>query len=377
MKIAIDISQIVYTGTGVAEYTEKLVTSLLAEDSENEYILFATTLRQRGFFQKFAENILEKRKNVILKLLPFPQTIGNFLWNRLHTIHIEHFLGPIDVLHSSDWIQPRTRAKKVTTIHDLVVYRYPELSHPYIVETQKRRLSWVKKECDMVLADSLCTKKDLVSLLHFDPSRIEVVSPGINEIFTSQTEERKRVIKQKYRLPDEYILAVGTLEPRKNLKRVIHAFEKFSHHSLILSRKTPIELIITGNKGWGDRLPPGKYVRLLGFVEKRDLPALYSLATFFVYPSLYEGFGLPILEAMSCGCPVITSERGSLKEVAGDAAFLVDPEMEDDISSKMVKLYVDGNLREEFVKKGKINAERFSWQKTAREVLQIYKNLVS
>jgi len=377
MKIAIDISQLAYSGTGVANYTAELVRSLLKIDQENEYILFGISLRQQDILKKFYNSVTSFNKKTIAKFLPIPQTVGNLLWNQIHYLNIDAILGKIDIFHSSDWIQPPTSAKKVTTIHDLIVIKYPETSHANIIETQKKRLYWVKREIDLVFADSYSTKDDLTKILQLNPAKIEVVYPGIRSEFRPESEEEIVRVRQKYGLSEEYIFSLGTMEPRKNLKRTVAAFNLFLHHPLVSARKKPLELVIAGNIGWGEQLPVTKYLRIIGFVEQKDLPALYSGASIFIYPSLYEGFGLPVIEAMACGCPVVTSTKGSLKEVAADAALLIDPEMEDDIAIKMTKVVVDDNLRMELIKKGKENAARFNWGKAAGRIMTLYKKLIS
>src|SRR3989344_4635516 len=180
MKIAIDISQIAYEGTGVANYTAEMVKHLLKIDKKNDYLLLGMTLRQRKKLLDYFNTVKNLSDKVTLKLFPIPQTVGNILWNQLHKIKIENLTGKIDIFHSSDWIQPPSCAKKVTTVHDLVIYKYPETSHPQIIEVQKRRLDWVKRECDAVLADSKCTKNDLINILHFNPNKIEVIYAGVN-----------------------------------------------------------------------------------------------------------------------------------------------------------------------------------------------------
>lgn len=376
MKIAIDISQIAYRGTGVASYTREMVKSLLRNDSHNDYLLFGISLRQLNLLNEFYEEVRAINDRVKNCFFPIPQTVGNFLWNKFHRLTLEKLLGKIDIYHSSDWIQPPTQAKKVTTIHDLVIYKYPDVSNPQIIKTQKRRLEWVKRECHAILADSQTTKKDIVNILHIKPEKIEVVYPGISQEFTRQNNEEIIRLKQKYGLLNEYILSVGTIEPRKNIKRVIRAFESFLSHPLIAALKKPIELIIAGNCGWDNNLPPGNnYIKTLGYVTQSDLPALYSGASLFTYPSLYEGFGLPVLEAMACGVPVISSSRGSLKEVASDSAILVDPESEEDIASKMVQIFIDATLRSELITKGAKHAAFFTWDKAAREILSVYGKL--
>lgn len=376
MKVAIDISQIAHEGTGVTTYTDQLVRNLLKIDSQNDYLLFGISFRKFNKLVDYFTEIKSRSKNVSSRFFHIPPKAGEFLWNRLHVINVENLIDDIDIFHSSDWIQPPCRAKKITTVHDIAVYKYPQVSHPYIVETQKRRLKWVKKECDKILTDSQSTKEELINSLNFEEELVEVVYPGISEKFTPVNTQQIAAVRQKYGLYDDYILAVGTIEPRKNLKGVIAAFEMFLKHTLIVSRKKPIELVVVGKFGWGEKLQNIKYLKVLGFIEENDLPSLYSGASMFVYPSFYEGFGFPVLEAMNCGCPVITSNRGSLEEIAKRNALLVDPELADDIAMKMTQLFVDADLRKELIAKGKKNAQEYTWGKTAKEVLSIYNKLL-
>lgn len=375
MKIAIDISQLVYEGTGVATYTYQLVKNLLKLDKSDEYILFGLSLRKFDKLLDFYAEFKSLNTNLSSRFFHIPLKMAELFGNRLHMPNIESLIGEVDIFHSSDWIQPKTSAKKVTTIHDLTVFKYPQVSHPYIVATQKRRLNWVKRECDMVLADSESTKREIIDILHMGSEKIETVYPGLSEKFTPASGEKIARVKQKYGLYDEYILAVGTIEPRKNLKGVAAAFERFLKHPLISSRKKPLELVIAGKFGWGEKLTANNYIKILGYVDGEDLPGLYSGAAMFLYPSFYEGFGFPVLEAMACGCPVITSDRGSLEEISADCALLADPDAPEDIAMKMTQLYVDRKLRADLVEKGKKNAQKYSWEKTAGKVIGIYEKL--
>lgn len=375
MKIAIDISQIVHEGTGVATYTDQVVRNLLKIDKDNEYLLFGISLRKFRILQDYIHELSSLNKNLKGQFFHIPPKIGEFLWNKLHLLNLENLIEEVDIFHSSDWIQPPTHVKKVTTVHDLLVYKYPQVSHPHIVETQKKRLHWVKRECDVVITDSYETKKELIDILYFPEEKIEVIYPGISEKFTPSKKEEIAKVKQKYGLYDDYVLTVGTIEPRKNLKGTVSAFGQFMNHSVVSVRKKPLELVIVGKFGWGEKPETAKYIKILGYVDENDLPGIYSGASMFVYPSYYEGFGFPVLEAMACGCPVITSNRGSLKEIAENNALLVDPDLSEDIGVKMTQLYVDEHLRSELINKGKLNAQKYKWEKTAREILAVYTKL--
>lgn len=177
MKIGIDISQIVYEGTGVAQYVRRMVTALLAMDKKNEYVLFGSSFRRKNEFHTFYNTLPHNR--VRLVTVSIPPAILDFLWNRLHVAPIEQFTGPLDVFWSSDWTQPPLlKAKGVTTIHDLIALKFPDETDAGIVATHKRRLSWVKKECAMILCDSQSTKKDVMELLNIPGEKLRVVYPG-------------------------------------------------------------------------------------------------------------------------------------------------------------------------------------------------------
>lgn len=341
MKVGIDVSQIAFSGTGVAGYTKNLVDNLLSLDKNNSYKFFGASLRRQEALKEYC------------RPWPIPPTILEILWNRLHVLPVENFIGPIDVFHSSDWTQPPTKAKKVTTVHDLVVYKYPEVSHPKIIAAQKRRLEWVKKECDLVIAVSQATKKDIVEILKIPEEKIRVIYEAATPNFAAV----------KTKVKKEYILAVGTREPRKNLGRLIQAYQ--------LLKLKDVELAIAGNFGWGEDV---KGVKCLGYVPNEKLPELYSGAKVFVYPSLYEGFGIPILEAMACGCPVVTSNVSSLPEVGGEAAIYTDPLKVTDLTEKIK--YALGADRDKLAKKGFDQVKKFSWEKTAQETFEVYQSLL-
>ena len=363
MKIGIDVSQIVY-GTGVSRYTEELVKNLVRIDSNNQYILFFSSLRQKIF--NFQFSIFNK--NVIIKNFKLPPTLLDLLWNRWHVVDIENFMGQIDIFHSSDWTQPPAKAKKVTTVHDVSFLRYPESFPQKIIEVHQRRLKWVKKECDRVIVDSRTTKDDLVRLLGFNEKRIRVVYLGVDKL---KVQSAKLKVKE-----GNYFLYIGTLQPRKNLLRLIRAFGE-------IRDREGVKLVIGGKKGWlyeeifeeVKRLNLQDKVIFKGFVSEEEKISLMQNALAFVYPSLYEGFGMPVLEAMSAGCPVITSNISSLPEVAGKAALLVNPHKTEEIVSAMKKVMIDSALRRELSEKGRKQANKFTWKKTAQETLKVYQEL--
>lgn len=372
MKIAIDISQIVY-GTGVSRYSENLVKSLLEIDDKNDYILFASSLRSYGKLLSFKEE-LAKYPNVEFKFSKFPPTILEFLWNRLHIYPIEKFVGPIDVFHSSDWLEPPVMSiatKKVTTVHDMVPFLFPSSLHPKIIANHKRRMALVKKESNAIIADSKTTKDDVVKFLEIPKEKVVVIPLAAADNFKPQNDEAVEDTLTKYKIKKPYILSVATQEPRKNLQKLLDAFEE------VVKVKPDANLVLTGKYGWGGGLRSPGNVIWTNYVPGEDLVNLYSGCQVFVYPSLYEGFGLPILEAMACGAPVITSNNSSMEEVGKNAAILTDPRNEKQIAKAIeFVLELNGENYEKIKKASIERAREYSWEKTAKETLKVYEEVV-
>lgn len=337
MKIGFDISQIAHGG-GVAVYTQNLSKNLL-KISGLEMVFFYSSLRKR---------YLGELSNV--KEYFLPPALFEIIFNRARFLSIDQFIGKVDIYHSSDWVQPPTKAKKVTTYHDAVPLKYPQWSHPKIVAVHKRRLELVEKEIDMVIAVSKSTKKDLLEISKIPEKKIKVIYEAAGEEFKPQSEKSIEEFRKKMNLPDNFVLAIGGIGERKNLKRIINTCKNYN-------------LVITG------KTIPG--------IAEKEMPLLYSAATVLLYPSLYEGFGLPILEAMSCGIPVITSGVSSMPEVGGDAVLYVNPEDEAEIEKKIRLIIGDNKLQEVMIKKGLKQAQKFSWKKCAEETADLYKNLVA
>lgn len=368
MKIGIDISQLVYEGTGVGQYTRRLVEELVRINTENEYVLFGANLRKKQMLDSFYETLPKNKTSK--KFYSFPASLNEVFWNRWHKMRIEKLIGPIDIFHSSDWVEPPTKAKKVTTIHDLVVYRYPEYLPSKIVATQKRKLEWVKKESDAIIADSDSTKDDIIKYLDISPEKIHVVHLGVGNEFAPQSQDKIETVKRKYRIVKNFVLCVGTREPRKNLKRSIGAFQKL--------QLSDMQLVIVGNPGWGDEIQISKNIKVVEQIPISELATLYSGCVCFIYPSLYEGFGLPVLEAMACGTLVVTSNRGSLKEITGDHAIVVDPESIESISEGIkTALEFPVEKRKSKLESSKRHSKSFTWEKTAKKTLEVYTSLAN
>ncbi len=356
MNIGIDISQIVYQ-TGVSRYTLELVTHLLKIDSENSYFLYGGSLRHRQILNSFYGGI--KTPRTTFQLTCLSPHLAEFFWNRFNLFPPA---GNLDVFHASNWAFPRTKSKLITTIHDLTFLKYPETHTKYSVAAHTRHLKLAQKYADKIIAVSESTKKDLIDY-GIATEKITVIYEAADSVFKPID---PRDVKTKYGLTKDYFLNVGTLEPRKNLPRLIEAFSKLP------TRTIPVgtQLVIAGPIGWGDSLETANNVKFLGFVPDEDLVGLYSGAKAFVYPTLYEGFGLPVLEALSCGCPVITSNVSSLPEVGGEAAIYINPLSVAEITQAMTAIQ-KLNLRE----KSLAQAKKFSWEKTAKATLKVYQEV--
>jgi glycosyltransferase involved in cell wall biosynthesis len=376
MIIGIDVSSIAYQ-TGVSNYTLNLVKNLILIDNKNHYKLFYSSLRL-----PLPPEIkdLQKKTNVTIYHFRLPPTLLQILWNQLRLFPIEMFIGKCDIFHTSDWTQPPTiTAKTITTIHDLTPFLHPEWHHPKVIKAHRNKMFWASKKCSLFICVSQNTFNDLIKLFpQINKSKIKVIYEAAEDkynIFTQLPEniQKQKIlsIKQKYKLND-FILAQGTREPRKNLNRLIQAFTNFKQQY----SKNKLQLAITGKYGWGNDIKThNSDVKILGFIPEVDMVYLHAAALCLAYPSLYEGFGLPIIKSFKVGVPVITGDNSSLKEISQDAALLVDPSSITDIQKAIEKISSNLKLRDELSKKGLKIAKQFNWQKTAQQTLQVYNSL--
>jgi len=356
MRIGIDISSVPY-GTGVSRYTSNLTRSLTTQFSQEEYVLFGSSLRLKKQLEKFAKSI---SGNVTLSIHSMPPKLQSLFFNLLH-LPIENYTGDLDIFHSWDWYTPATkRAALVTTIHDLSAIKFPKETHPEIVSHHKQSLKWIKKEASAIIAVSQATKKDIVSLLQIDPKRVHVVYEALPlESNMKIKKEDVKKVEKKYSITKPFILAVASQEPRKNLDRIIQSWEEY---------KSEYQLVLVGKPGF-IQIEPQPELIITGFIEGKELATLYSEAKCLVYASLYEGFGLPILEAFYHQTPVVTSNISSMPEIAGNASVLVDPTQINSIAAGISKAI---NQSQSLIQKGKKQLEKFAWKKTAEDTHKVY-----
>ncbi|OGK66454.1 hypothetical protein A2313_01230 [Candidatus Roizmanbacteria bacterium RIFOXYB2_FULL_41_10] len=363
MRIGIDISQIVYSGTGVARYTQGLVEAILQYENQHQWVFFFASLR-RALPAKLVAQIAQK--GFILKQYKIPPTLLSLLWNRWHFINVEWLTGKLDWYISSDWTEPPVKnAKKATIIHDLAFLHYPETIDWKILKTQQQRLIHVCHESDLILADSDSTKRDIEHFLTLNKAKVQTIYPGISTRIPDKSTVQKTLAKFGLK-KQNFILSVGKLEPRKNLERLLEAYKKLN--------QSKYQLIIVGPKGWGSLNLAGENVRVIGFVKDEELYSLYQACLFFVYPSLYEGFGYPVLEAASLGAAIATSNRSSLQELGQGISLQFNPENVADITGKMSTLISNPDLRTDLSQKAIVKSQEFTWQKTYQQIVEVLKN---
>ena len=379
------------TRTGVGEYAYELLNALFKIDKKNEYYLFcnsATKKLETGNCPALSGIPLRREKfwgNVHLVCTKYPNKLFNlslqlFRRPRLDDLIIRQ-LGQASNVDL--WFSPNlnftalsSRVKHILTIHDLSFEHFPDCY------SRKRRL-WhralnPRRQCeraDLILTPSEHTRRDVIETYSISEEKVRCIYPGLSEKFMTHDTDNMTQVRQKYILPGKFILFLGTIEPRKNIPGLIEAYRILC--SLL---PAPCSLIIAGPFGWKyepimKAIEETEGVQYIGYVAPEDKPALYQLADLFVYPSLYEGFGFPVLEAMAAGTPVITSNRSSLPEVTGDAAYLVNPYNVSELARAMEMLTTDARLRALLIERGKRRAGEFRWEETARNFIETCKHV--
>lgn len=365
MRIGIDAHQIGTQLAGNATYITNLVEALAEIDRKNQYTLYVTEPEIERRYAEWRENFSVRRivpHNPFIRI-PF-------------ALNVELRRRPVDILFVQYNAPPLAPCRVVAAIHDI--------SYEHLPETYRRRerfqmrltIRHTAKKAAHVVACSEFSRQDLIETYQLPPEKITAIPLAAPEFFKPVRDfEQINQIRRKYDLSGDFILGVGSIQPRKNLVRLIEAY------SILVRRNdaTP-PLVLVGKKAWlfEETLKAAsaeditELIRFTGFVPDEDLPALYTAAQFFVYPSFFEGFGLPPLEAMRCGTPVIAGNRTSIPEVVGDAGLLIDPFDTNAIANALEKLISDENLRAELSRKGLRRAEQFSWLETARRTLEVF-----
>lgn len=362
MRIGIDARIADYTTGGIARYTSQLVGGMRELEASDVELVAVRSRKQR---------------------MAAPDTPAHEIvtvWTPPHH-RLERYVLPwelrgagFDVLHSPDFIPPNGRWRKVITVHDLAFLRMPEL----VTDASRRYYGGIRRavrEADAIIAVSRATARDLIELTGAHAEKVSVVYEAADSTLKPMPAgEAAATVRERFGLEGPYILFVGTIEPRKNLPRLLQAFS-------MLRREFPARLVVAGGGGWlsddvfatVQRLALSDGVVFLGEARPTDLRALYGAAEALALPSLYEGFGLPALEAMACGTPVVASDAGSLAEVVGDAGVLVRPDDANDIAHGLGWVLGNASFRNAIIQRGFTRAAAFSWQRAARETLEIYR----
>lgn len=374
--IGIDYTAAYEQGAGIGRYVRELIAALAAHDPQTPYRLFVAGARRRCLPPEPGPNFTW-----------FPTRITPLwfarLWHRLQLpLPVETFTGRVALFHATDFTLPPTlnRTRTLLTVHDLSFVRTPETASPVLKAYLDQVVPRSVRRAAHVLADSQATKDDLVELYGTPPDKITVLLSGIQADFGRVTDEvARKAVRQRYNIPEQpYLVSVGTVQPRKNYARLVAALAALG------PAFADVHLVIAGGRGWLDSpifqavadYGLAERVHFTGFVRDEDLPALYSAATCLAFPSLYEGFGFPVLEAMACGTPVLTSNISSLPEVAGDAALLVDPYDVEAMAEALRRLLTDETLRASLVRQGYEQVRRFTWARAAEQLSGIYRSML-
>jgi glycosyltransferase involved in cell wall biosynthesis len=381
LRVAIDVTSGVNQAAGVGRATRETVSALLARPDPIRYrLLYArepTAVSVAG--ERWLASVSAGAKRVRVTRLPLPARWVTRLWLRLRLpVPAEVFTGPADVLIGPDFVAPPTlRARPIVTIHDLSYLVLPQYADPglrrYLTAAVPRSL----RRAAHVVAVSEATRQDVIRRLDAPPERVSVIYNGVDARFRPGPPAPVAALRARLGLPERFILTVGTLEPRKNHLTLIRAVAR-------LRRELPdLTLVVAGRRGWLDQpifdlveqLQLQSAVRFLGGVADEDLPDLYRAATIMAYPAWHEGFGLPPLEAMACGAPVVASTASSLPEVCGQAALLVDPADDAALAAALARLWRDAALRRQLAAAGPRQAARFTWSATAERWVELVQRI--
>ncbi len=375
MRIAIDYTAAIHQGAGIGSYVRNLVAALLAEDDSNQYTLLTSG-------RPTPEHPFPSAPNVRGRSILIPDRYLNILWYRWRLpVPATLFSGAMDLYHGPDFVLPPLgkKVRKIVTIHDLAFLEHPEYAVPSLAAYLRKVVPESVAMADVVTTVSSEVNRTLVEHFQTPREKIIVIPNGVAPYFRRITDPIiLNATRQKFGLKHPLLLGVGTLEPRKNHLGLIKAFYQAQKQ-----KYGPAMLAIAGGSGWlyeetrnlVAELKLERKVRFLGRVTDLELVTLYSMADVFAFPSFFEGFGIPPLEAMACGAPVITSNTSSLPEVAGDAALLVDPNDVNALARAILNILGNEQLRAELVKKGYQRVQQYTWAMSARKVLKIYQKM--
>src|SRR5687767_2737787 len=367
MRVGFEASALQGCKSGVGYYTENLLSSIMRTAPEHDYVLF-TNREMNGSWRRLGNERLYDRRHFPVRALWMQAVLPGSLRDvRPDVCHFTNYLAPL----SCDCPQ-------IVTIYDMTVFITPRYHHFKKLVLDRTLIPRVARRADAIITVSNSARYDILRHLKVPREKVKVIAGGVSSHFRPVDDQAQLdAVRSKYGLHQPFILYVGTIEPRKNLTRLIQAFSDLKKSGL------PHKLVIVGQQGWQvgpifaevERLGLAKDVLFTGYVPLEELPALYSLCESMAFPSLYEGFGLPVLEAMACGAAVVTSRSSSLIEVAGEAALLVNPLSVDEIADSLRRLHRDPDLRAELRQHGIARSSQFTWEAAARSTLDLYETI--
>lgn len=366
MRIGIDAHSLRSNQSGNETYYRCLITSLARVDSENDYFIYYTkngAVEELGLANnRFSSRRIRPASPYIRIPLGFP---------------FELLCRPVDVFHAQFIIPPLVRCRTVTTIPDIAYEHYPEFFPPHQVAWSKKLIPWSAKRANHILTVSQYSKRDLVERYGIDPDKVTVTYEAAgSEFYPRDRGQAREHLARRYGIERPFVLYVGRLQGRKNVVRLVEAY------SQVRAQGAEHQLVLVGRKEWMaqpiletiSKRGLNREVILTGYVPQEDLPHFYSAADIFAYLSIFEGFGLPVLEAMTCGTAVITSKGSSLEEISGEAALICDPFDVNSISSALERLLGDTTLRHELRRAGLARSKEFDFDKTAVDTLAAYRS---
>lgn len=373
MKIAIDALPVKSLQHGMGTYIFNLLKEMAQLDQAHDFVVFKkpSVFTDLEKSQRFNIQFRNLSKGLARRVVWEYTTLPKLLQKE----QVDIFWGP------SNFLPLRKACKYVVTIHDLSSFTYAH-TYPYLRRKYYQYIiKQAVKRADLIITDSEFSRQDIINTFSVLPEMVKKIYCGIDDIFRRiESLDAIAQVKSKYKLPDDFILTLGVIEPKKNTERLIRAYAQLrdKHNNVP-------KLVIGGSKkyGWNNRrifelvetLVLKDAVNFTDFIEQKDLPVVYSAAKLFILPSLFEGFGLPVIEAMACGTPVITSKTSSLPEITGDAAVLINPYDTEEIGQAIIKVISDQQLQTEMRVKGFENVKRFSWQESAHELLCMFEQV--
>ena len=369
-KISLEIQWAVGPKTGVGWYIFNIVKGLV-QNNKNDYTAeFINFMNRHNVKEQINYDIKIKQNKFI------PYKVYNILTQKLKISHNFLMGTKSDIYHFFNFTIPKNiKGKVIITIYDTVFFSAPETMGDMKAISEYK---YAAERSDLIITISESAKSDIIKHFNVDEKKIKIVTPGIDleKYSYNYNDIELENIRKKYKLPEKYILYLGTIEPRKNIERIVKAFKKYKKEF-----NDDLKLVIVGKKGWKYENimklieSMGTDIMITGYIDEEDKIPIYKFAQIFVFPSLYEGFGMPVLEAMASGTPVITSNISSMPEVAGNAGILIDPFNENEIFEAYKKILLDKKLQRKMIQKGLEQAKKFQWKKSVEILEQIYEKM--